>query len=82
MLGGIGREMIYQVYQYTLFTVVAIVVYSIVTDPNASLYIVLQTNTIWINIRRLFLMAKMKPRLMYDMWRMRRMVKKIKKIKE
>lgn len=76
MPGGIERAMI---YQYTIFVVVAIFVYLIFTEPNASLYIDLQVQGAWINIRRFFLIMRMKPRLMYDMWRMRRMVNKIKK---
>jgi hypothetical protein len=74
--GGIERAMI---YQYTIFVVVAIFAYLIFTEPNASLYIDLQAQGLWINIRRFFLIARMKPRLMYDMWRMRRIVKKIKR---
>lgn len=76
MSGGIERAMI---YQYTIFVVIAIFAYLIFTEPNASLYIDLQTQGVWINIRRFFLIMRMKPRLMYDMWMMRRMVKKIKR---
>ena len=70
------------IYQYTIFVVVAIFAYLIFTEPNASLYIDLQAQGLWINIRKFFLIARMKPRLMYDMWVMRRMVNKIRKSKK
>tara|TARA_B100000902_G_scaffold116975_1_gene117697 strand:- start:1251 stop:1493 length:243 start_codon:yes stop_codon:yes gene_type:complete len=72
--GGIERAMI---YQYTIFVVVAIFVYLIFTEPNASLYIDLQVQGAWINIRRLLFLARMYPRIKFDTWMIKRRYKKI-----
>ena len=74
MSGGIERAMI---YQYTIFVVVAIFVYLIFTEPNASLYIDLQVQGAWINIRRLLFLARMYPRIKFDTWMIKRRYKKI-----
>ncbi len=74
MPGGIERFMM---YQYTIFVVVAIFVYLIFTEPNASLYIDLQVQGAWINMRRLLFMARMYPRIKFDTWMMKRRYKKI-----
>lgn len=78
MPGGIERAMI---YQYTIFVVVAIFAYLIFTEPNASLYIDLQVQGAWINIRRLLFMARMYPRIKFDTWMMKRRVEKVRKQK-
>ena len=70
------------IYQYTIFVVVAIFAYLIFTEPNASLYIDLQAQGLWINIRRLLFLARMYPRIKFDTWMMKRRYKKIMKDNE
>lgn len=54
------------------------IVYLIYTEPNAAAFFDLKFRGLWVNIRRYYYILIMKPRIMWDLWQIKRRVKKIK----
>ena len=66
------------IYYYTLLSAFVFIVYLIYTDPNAAAFFDLKFQGLWVNIRRYYYILIMKPRIMWDLWQIKRRVKKIK----
>jgi hypothetical protein len=63
-------------YYYSLLTVFAVVIAIMIVEPNVAAYIDLRLQMFMINVRRLWIMITMYPRLTYDKWKFKRLLKK------
>ena len=67
------------IYYELSLVIFAFLVFLIYTDPNAAPYFNLIFNETWVNIRKWFLIARLYPRIKFDMWMMKRRAAKLKK---
>ena len=67
------------IYYELSLVIFAFLVFLIYTDPNAAPYFNLIFNETWVKIRKWFLIARLYPRIKFDMWMMKRRAAKIKR---
>lgn len=63
------------VYYYVLLTLFAVLASLMVLDQNISTFIDIQYKLAIINVKRMYIMIRMYPRLMLDKWRFQRILK-------
>ena len=66
----------------TLIAVLAFLVYICIVDENAGPFLSIQAKILWLNIRKQWLLLKMKPDMWLMKWRMQRVLKKLQKDQE
>lgn len=67
------------IYYELSLVIFAFLVFLIYTDPNAAPYFNLIFNESWVSIRKWFLIARLYPRIKFDMWMIKRRAARIKR---
>jgi hypothetical protein len=67
------------IYYELSLVIFAFLVFLIYTDPTAAPYFNLIFKESWVNIRRWIFIARMYPRIKFDMWMIKRRAAKIKR---
>ena len=63
-------------YYYVLLTIFAIGAALMILDSNVAAYVDLKLRLLYINIRRIWILTTMYPRLTFDKWKFKRALKK------
>lgn len=67
------------IYYELSLVIFAFLVFLIYTDPTAAPYFNLIFNETWVNIRKWFLIARLYPRIKFDMWMLKRRAARIRR---